>query len=629
MRPRYLALVIIAASSTAVRAEPPPPAQVAQGEAVFRRVCAACHLGLAETNGVATADPTPGAGLAAHAVPREFLRQYPPEAILNALTNGKMQAQGAQLSDAERHAVAVFLSNRSFGAHPLDARAEAGTACTDATPMTDPTVGPAWSSWGNGLANTRFQSQKNGGLTAAELPRLKLKWAFGYVNVSSARSQPAVAGGRLFVASESGQVHALNPKTGCTYWSFTAQAGVPTGLSVGLYKGANGQRGYAVYFGDRKANAYAVDAESGRQLWVRKLDEHPSAAITGSLTLFDGRVFVPVQGIGEEGRAGHAGYACCTFRGSVSALDAATGALIWKTYTISESKPRGKGRDGTQLFGPAGGGIWSAPTIDVRRSLVYVATGNAYAEPLEPTTDAVIALDVKTGAIKWSQQALKGDVWAMGCDAHNPNNPVCPQTLGPDFDFSASPALTSVGDRDLLVVPQKSGIAFAFDPAQQGKIVWQYRFGQGSGLGGQWGGAIEGDRAFVGTGDILTKTPGGMHAVNLADGTVAWELPPPTPLCGTRLGCNVGQGGAITAIPGAVLSGSLDGGLRAYSTRSGSLIWMYDTNRPYKTVNGVEAHGGGLDGSGAVVVDGMLYVNSGSGGFVGQPGNVLLAFGLD
>lgn len=597
------------------------------GEATFRRVCAACHLGLAQTGGVAAVNPMAGAGLG-HAIPRELLHTYPPEAILNALTNGKMQAQGAALTPAERRAVAEFASGRPIGAKPLDPATEAGTLCVSKPPMSDPERGPSWNGWGNGIANTRFQTRERGGLTAGDLPRLELAWAFGFVNVASVRSQPAVAGGRLFVASENGQVHALDARTGCTYWSYTAGAGIGTALSVGRYRRANGTHGYAVYFGDRRANAYAVDAETGREVWVRKVDTHPSASLTGSPTVYRGRVFVPVQGIGEEGQAARGEYACCTFRGSVSALDASTGTLLWKTYTVPESRARARNKSGVQMYGPAGGGIWSAPTIDPRRGLVYIATGNGYAEPAQPTTDAVMALDIRSGEVRWVRQLLANDIWVMGCDKHNTDNPACPPELGPDYDFSASPVLTRVGSAERLVLPQKSGMAFALDPAHEGRLVWRYRIGQGSGLGGQWGAAIEGGSAYFGVADLLTQTPGGVHAVRLIDGARVWHDPPPKPLCAEHLGCSVGQGAALTAIPGAVLSGALDGGLRAYSTRDGSLLWSFDCNRDFTTVNGVKAHGGGIDGPGPIVAGGMLYANCGNGGLVGLPGNVLVAFEL-
>ncbi len=622
-----LTLVLLAAGLSGAAHAQPPTAASPSGEAVFRRICAACHLGLAQTGGATAGLPN---GLGAHAVPREFLKQYPPEAILNALTNGKMQAQGSSLTPQERRAVAEFASGRKFGpAVSVPLSAEAGTACKDRPSPGQLSPGSGWNGWGNGVTNTRFQSASGGGLTAADLPRLHLKWAFGYANVVSARTQPAIAAGRMYVASENTQVHALDPKTGCTFWTYSARAGVPTALSIGPYRKPGGGEGHALYFGDRKANAYAVDAETGAEIWVRKVDEHPFAAITGAPTVYGGRVFVPVQGLAEEALGAHAKYSCCTFRGSVTALDASTGAVLWKTYTVSESKPRGKAEDGTPLFGPAGGGVWSSPTVDAKRQLVYFATGNGYADPPQPTTSAVIAVHVDSGRIEWTTQLLRGDVWAMGCDDPSVHKAACPQHLGPDYDFSASPALTSVGGHDLIVLPQKSGVAFALDPDQRGKLRWEYRFGRGSGLGGQWGVALDGQRAYVGVNDVLTDTPGGLSAINLTDGRLAWKKPAPAPLCGRVLGCTAAQGAAVTEIPGAVLSVALDGGLRAYATGDGSEVWMFDTNRDFKTVNGIAAHGGSMDGAGPIVADGMLYVSSGSGSFVGHPGNVLLAFGRE
>ncbi|HXS26405.1 MAG TPA: PQQ-binding-like beta-propeller repeat protein [Steroidobacteraceae bacterium] len=621
-----IALTLAAAvPARAASSGPRAGMQKPNGEAVFRRACAACHLGLADMGAMAGVNPYAGAGLG-HALPREMLHSYPPEAILNALTKGKMQAQGAALTIAERRAVAEFASGRALGAKPLDPSLEDGKACAAPAPRFDPEQGARWNGWGNGIANTRFQARELGGLTAADLPHLKVAWVFGFANVASVRSQPAVAGGRIFVASENGRVHALDARTGCTYWTFAAEAGVGTALSVGRYRDRAGASRYAVYFGDRRANAYAVDAETGRGIWTRKVDAHPAASITGSPTVYRGRVFVPVQGIGEEGRAARGEYACCTFRGSVSALDASTGALLWKTYTVPESRPRARNKDGVQMYGPAGGGIWSAPTIDARRGLVYIATGNGYSEPAQPTTDAIIALDIRTGAVRWVRQALADDIWVMGCDKRNSGNPACPPELGPDYDFSASPALARIGSRELLVLPQKSGMAFALDPARDGRIVWRVRIGQGSGLGGQWGAAVEDGVAYIGVGDVLSQRPGGVWALKLTDGSRLWHQPPPTPLCAKHLGCSVGQAAALTTIPGAVLSGALDGGLRAYAAHDGSLLWTFDCDRDFDAVNGVHAHGGGIDGPGPIVAGGMLYTNCGNGGLVGLPGNVLVAF---
>jgi polyvinyl alcohol dehydrogenase (cytochrome) len=590
------------------------------GQAAFQRVCAGCHQPAGPLN-------PPAAGLMSRALPAERLKFFSPDAIYNAITNGKMQTQAASLSEPERRAVAEFASGQSFSASKA---AVARSFCKASHPEVSLMRARSWISWGNGVENTRFQDEEVGKLTAANLPRLKLKWAYGFRDVASSRAQPIVVGEWLFVGSENRDVSALDVKSGCTRWTFQALAGVRSSLSVGSYMDSDGESRAAVFFGDQRANAYALDAQTGRQIWTTRVDGHAAAGVTGAPTVYDGRMFVPVQGIGEEGQGGRGGYECCTFRGSVVALDVNTGKLLWKTYTVDEPRQREKTNEGIQSYGPAGGSIWSSPTIDVKRQLLYVATGNGYADPPQKMTNAVIALDLKSGAVKWFRQVLVADIWAMGCGAKNPENPVCPAVMGPDYDFSAAPALVrSKAARDIIVVPQKSGTAYALDPDAQGKLIWQYQFGRGSGLGGQWGTASDGEVAYFGAADLMTSTPGGMSAVALADGTEIWRKPPPKKLCGETPGCSAGQGGPLTAIPGAVINGSMDGGLRAYSKANGSILWLFDTNREFKTVNGIPARGGSIDGAGAVVANGMLFVNSGYGGLVGNPGNVLLVFALD
>jgi polyvinyl alcohol dehydrogenase (cytochrome) len=584
------------------------------GAAVFEASCATCH---------ASAD----AAQRARNPSIDTLRRLTPEAILNSLLNGKMRIQAVSLSDAERRAVAEFLGGRA-----LDTTSERapGPACSVTTPFRGPSGSGEWNGWGSGPRNTRFAN--NGGLSAADLPKLKLKWAFGFASVTSARAQPALVGNRLFVASDAGDVHALDPRTGCAHWSFRAQATVRTGLLVAPYTSPTSpaRSGWAVFFGDLRANAYALDASTGQLLWMRRVDDHPYAAITGSLAYHDGRVFVPVQGLNEEVQGGRPEYECCTFRGSVSSLDAATGASVWKTYTVGEKQPRGTNARGKRQWGPAGGGIWASPTIDPQRGAVYVSTGNGFADPPQPMTDAVLALDLQSGKVRWARQLLANDTWTLGCRATNPDNPNCPATLGPDFDFAASPALATIDGRDLLVLPQKSGMTYALDPDRQGAVVWQHRIGQGSGRGGQWGGAVDERHAYFGVGDATTNAPGGMVAVNLATGARVWHAPPQKTLCGVPgRDCNAAQGAAVTAIPGAVLSGSYDGGLRAYASDDGSLLWQFDTNREFTTVNGIRANGGSMDGAGPTVAGNLLFVNSGYGGIAGRPGNVLLVFGVE
>lgn len=601
-------LVVVAwlpAGAQQVEAQDAPGDSEIDGAAVFASACATCHDN-------ADMPETPQLGV---------MRELRPDAIVNSLTNGLMQVQAAALSSEQRIAVAEFISGR-----PVDRSASIFVnRCSSADPVESLGAVANFNGWGHGIANARFAA--NGGLTVADLDSLELKWAFGYANVEQARAQPTWVDGRLFVASENGEVHALDPASGCTIWSFTAESGVRTALMLGPYTRADGTEGIAAYFGDMSANAYAVDANSGELVWIREVDVHPSAAITGPTTVYDGVVYVPTQGLNEEGSGVRNNYPCCTFRGRLAALDASTGAVIWNSFTIDEPVLKGENDAGVEAWGPAGGGIWSPATVDPERGLVYVATGNGYADPPQPTTDAVIAIDIDTGAHRWVNQVTPGDQWVGGCGPASPDNPVCPAELGPDHDFSSAPALATTPDgRDLLVLPQKSGIAYAIDP-DDGELVWEYRLGDGTGLGGQWGPAIDSVNAYIGVSDMTAANPGGIHAIALATGERVWYAPPEDPLCAGSPQCRPSQGAATTVIPGAVFSGSLDGGMRAYSTETGEVLWLYDTRQAFETVNGVEARGGGMDGPGAVVAGGMLFFNSGYGGFGRPGGNVLLAFG--
>jgi polyvinyl alcohol dehydrogenase (cytochrome) len=537
---------------------------------------------------------------------------------MDALLMGAMRPQGSRLSGAERRAVAEFITGKTFEG---DVSGAATGRCTARTALQDFAKTPRWTGWSPSTTNSRFQSAEQAGLAVSDVPRLTLKWAFGFPDASVTWSHPTVAAGRVFVGSQNGTVYALDAKTGCIHWTFSAKGGVRTAVAVA----PAGASRLVVYFGDTAANAYALDAATGRTLWVRRVDDHPSARITGSPTFFEGRLYVPVASY-EEAQGADPQYPCCTFRGSLSALDAESGVVEWKTYMIAETpRRRGTSTTGTPLWGPAGAGIWSAPTVDPLRRALYVATGNAYSAPATPSSDAVVALDLATGAIRWTRQVTANDVYISNCRAGNPN---CPESVGPDFDFGSPPVLARAGGRDVIVIGQKSGMAFAMDPEKKGEILWQYRAGKGSTLGGiEWGAAVDGERAYFAVSDVLTPQPGGLHAVNLATGMREWLAPPPPPACGSGPGCSGAQSAAVTAIAGAVFSGSVDGSLRAYSTSTGEVLWSFDSNRDFTTVNGVPGKGASMIGPGAVVAGGMVYVNSGYGAFGGRPGNVLLAFG--
>jgi polyvinyl alcohol dehydrogenase (cytochrome) len=585
-----------------------------EGERLYKQHCARCHEG--------SMPRLPS---------RETLRQWTPEAIDNSLSSFAMRRQGAALRPAERRAVAEYVAGAPAGSYraPLDVIPKTAYCSQSAgKPASVSGGGSGWNGWGANLQNTRLQSREASGLTTPDVPQLKLKWAFGFPGVSASGSQVTVDGGRLFVGSRNGIMYSLNASTGCIIWTFEADAGIRSTPVVGALADAQ-----TVFFGDAHAQVYALNVSDGKLRWKVKLDDHLDAMITGAPALHAGRLYVPVSSL-EEGSGAMPSYECCTFRGSVVSLDAASGRQLWKTHTIPDApSPRAKNRVGTQLWGPSGAAVWSSPTLDPDRNRLYITTGDSYSNPVAPSSDAIMALAMDTGRLVWVRQTLAGDTWNLGCLEQTPEGRAnCPDAKAPDFDFGSSPVLTTLANgQRLLLAGQKSGMLYALNP-DDGKPVWEIRAGDGGVLGGiEWGFAVDGTSAYVALSSAFEKKPGdagGMVAVRLANGETQWRTPPAKDTCGTRTGCNSAQPGAVTAIPGVIFSGSLDGHLRAYESETGRIIWDIDTTSEVKTINGVTARGGSLNGPGATIAGGMVYVNSGYAlGFM--PGNLLLAYSVD
>lgn len=579
------------------------------GEEVYKSACAACHDG-----GVQRVPP------------RDFLARLTREAVVRSLSSGLMAEQGKPLSRESREAVAAYVTKRT---EADQARYLTGGACSAGTGTASATY-PTWNRWGGDVENSRFQPLGTAGLDAASVPKLQLAWAVALPGEEAARSQPAVMGGRLFVGSNGGVVFALDARTGCRHWAFHADFGIRGGV---VAMGGN------VFFTDTRTGVYALDAATGKPVWKTRVGEHGTAISTGTPQWHDGVLYLGVSS-GEEVFATNSKYPCCTFRGSIVALDAATGKLRWRTHTVGESKPTKKSSVGTQLHGPSGVGVWTTPTIDRKMGLLYASTGDNFSDPPTNLSDAVLALDLKTGRIVWSRQLTAGDAYNSSCSSET-DRANCPESNGPDHDFGQPPILVTLpnGKRS-LVIGQKSGMVHSLDPDNHGEIRWQKRVAQGSVLGGiQWGSASDGEKMYVAIGDYGfkglganglipdDKRGGGMAALRLTTGEIAWQAKPP--VCGDRPRCSPAQPGAVTAIPGAVFSGSLDGRLRAYSTADGSVLWEFDTARDFETVNGVKTHGGSIDAHGPVVAGGFVYTNSGYGSWGTMPGNVLLAFRVE
>lgn len=572
------------------------PAPRANPQSLFESNCATCHT----------------AGGAQTAPDRATLGKMTPEAIYQALTSGPMRQQAASLTEPARRAIAEYLTGGKLDLARFAEAKHMPNRCPAGSRFGDPSSGAAWNGWGGDISNTRFQTEKTGGLTAARVPGLKLKWAFAFPGASSVWGQPAIVGGRVFLGVDTGFVYALDAAGGCVYWSYEAEAGVRTAITVDRT---------TAWFGDIKANVYAVNAATGELVWKVRVEDHSSARITGAPKLYEGRLYVPVAS-GEEGAGGNPRYPCCTFRGSVVALDAATGRRIWKTYTIPETpKPTTKTASGVQHFGPAGAGVWMSPTIDPKLHVLYVGTGDAYTEPAAKTTDSIMAMDLDSGAIQWVMQDTENDTWLAGCNANSPTGN-CPEKLGPDHDFASPPILKTLpnGSR-ILIAGQKSGNVWAHDPDRKGAVVWKTALTSNTTeFGGKiiWGGAADNQNAYFGLGT------GGIAAVQIREGERKWFNPlAPAP----AMARHSGEDGPLTAIPGVVFSGGWDGVLRALSTADGHVVWEYDTVHDYETVNGLVAKGGSMGAAGPTVAGGMLFTGSGYVGVKnGIPGNVLLAF---
>lgn len=603
---RFGWIAVAVALFLASHARPAAAQLPGQGNAaqLFAESCATCHGNPSVKNAPELAT----------------LRQLTPEAIYAALTTGVMRVQAQDLSDDVKQGLTEYLAGRKAGLEQIADFKALPNKCSSNSPITEIAGSPMWNGWGVNFMNTRFQSAKSANLTADQVPQLKLKWAFAFPGATVIYSQPTVAGGRVFVGMDTGYVYSLDAKTGCVYWSFLAQSGVRSAVSVGPVQ-TKGPAKFAAYFGDIRGNVYGLDATTGKLLWQTKVEDHPVARITGAPKLDGDRLYVPVASM-EEGAGGSPSYPCCTFRGSVAALDSNTGKIVWKTYTITEElKPSRKNSKGTQLWGPSGGGVWDSPTLDPKRHALYIGTGDAYTGPAPATTDAVMALDMRTGKVLWSVQDTPNDTWITTCWPPKISEN-CPTPLGPDYDFGASPILKDLPNgKRVLLLAQKSGIIWAHDPDQKGALVWKAPLApkpptdQGETV---WGGAANDQNAYFGL------HSGGVAAVQLTDGQRRW-LTPLTPAAGME--DHAGENGAVSAIPGVVFSGGWDGVIRALSAEDGKIIWQYDTVHEYKTVDGVAGKGGSMGSPGPTIAGGTLFVGSGYVGVQnGMPGNVLLAF---
>jgi polyvinyl alcohol dehydrogenase (cytochrome) len=587
-----------------------------EGALIFEQRCKSCHD--------PAIDRAPG---------KSQLAATPRADIVRALSSGVMVPMAQGLSADQIQAVAAYLS-------PENAAGAAAAGSADPMCKSNPPIKAGsgdWRSAGFDEASTRYQPDP--GLKASDVPKLQLKWAFSM----SGGGQPTVLGDWLFTTNRNGKFYALDAKTGCVHWVVNDVVSRTTPMIV---KSSISPSGWATFVGVSSRVVRAFDAQTGAALWNSDaLEEHASSVLTGSPVVFGTRIFVPISSI-EEFSATRKDYVCCTFRGSLAALDLKTGKLLWKTYMITQPLQTIH-RDGDKdLQGPAGAAVWAAPTIDSKRGLVYAVTGDSYTDAITDGDDAVVALAIKTGKVKWRNQVTAHDNFVMGCGPKSVTGN-CPTPVGPDYDFGASPVLfTLKSGKQVLLAGQKSGLAYGFDP-DTGAMLWKTAVGAGSALGGiEWGIAADREFLFVPVSDILrlfnpaeNTARAGIYALDPATGSIVWQAAAPVAPChyasdkDKTSTCVRAQSAAPAAMPGVVFSGALDGWFRAYEAKSGKILWEYSTTaQTYDTVNGVTGQpGGGIDGMGPTIAGGMVYTMSGFNGAarVGSNGvNVLLAFGL-
>jgi len=614
------AAVVLLGGPAAAAASAAPPEDMS---ALYKATCAICHE-VPETK----------------APPTDTLRRLPASQILMAMEFGKMQPQAAVLKQEQRVKLAKWLAAEEDGKR--DAWIAANT-CARETPV--PVSGRE--NWGLGRDNTRHV--QGVGIDRRNVDRLSLQWSIALPAVTTMRSQPVVAGDTVFVGSKGGHLLALDRRSGCVRWSFRTDAPVHSALT--LDRTPDGVA--TLFFADEMATVHAVDATTGRLRWRERVKWFPTSLVSGPATYFDGRLYVPISSF-EVAAAGLPTHECCRSHGGIAALDAMTGAALWRFDTTAHAAKTTINRDGVQMWGPSGAVVWNAPTIDAKRGALYFGTGQNSSSPATDTSDAIIALDLKTGIKRWVFQALANDAWNAACLGGGAS---CPTENGPDFDFGAAVMLVERKQGDLLIAGQKSGEVFALDPDRNGAVVWRNRVGSGSSNGGVHHGlATDGRRVYVPIADPERKVAGyvpkpGVYALALDDGKALWSHPVQrgcafdprdAPLVGLaemakgrserspwpECSYYYGQSAAAVVANGIVYAGALDGKLRLLDADSGRELRVIDTKLGFTASNGVEGHGGAIDVGGAIVNGDQLFVLSGYGMFGQVPGNMLLVYGL-
>ena len=596
-----------------------PPDVNHPGKPLYDKYCSTCHDHPTETK----------------SVPFATLRGMRHGTLHYALTQGKMKLQASPMKEAEIGTLLDFIAGRQV----LDERWIARLQCTPERAKFNPKGVATVAHFGFGPGNHRALTAAQAGLATADFKDLELAWSLAFPGVTTMRAQPAIVGNTLFLSvGENAKLFALDISgpTPCVQWTYTAEVPLRSGIAYGEMPGTGRK---VITFNDVATRIHLVDAATGKLLWKTPVGLYDLSNATGTPVIHGNRVFVPLSA-SEINIGGDERHLCCTTHGAFFALDIKTGRKVWTYETMEQARPIKDRGDGQMMWGPSGAPIWTSPLLDEKRGLIYVGTGEATSAPAAPTTDSVLALDMKTGKLRWKFQATPDDIFLTAC-MRNPKGLNCPREGRLlDHDFGATLVMGKRADgRDILLAGQKSGMLWALDPDNGGTLVWNREFGKGSPIGGiHWGMATDGERVFApihlfpGPDGIDPNQRAGLHAVRVDDGTVLWSYEPQPDCTGDRPqrvpNCKgVGLTGAPTVVDGAVVEGSADSILRAFDAKTGEVLFSYDTARAYTGINGVSGHGGAIDNASIVAANGFLFLNSGYGLMGGErPGNMFLAF---
>jgi len=568
-----------------------------QGFLVYQKHCADCH------QDARLRAPSLGA-----------IKKMSENGIRQALTMGVMKEHSRNIDNVDFDKLLLFLSSQTNNTTETQIN-----ECSEPFPTQSEIL---WSNWGNGISNQRVQAKSS--LNPQNISQLELKWAFGFNDSIRIRSQPLVTEDTIYIGSQSGHVYALSLDTGCQWWSFKADAEVRGAITLSDNK-------KSILFTDFAANVYRLNSLNGEIEWKKNVATHPLTTITGSIAVTQDSVFIPLSST-EVVSAIDPNYMCCTFRGGLIALNTSNGDERWKMHTVPEPKKTGYNSNRISSWGPSGAPVWSTPTIDLERGLIYIGVGQNYSHPATELSDAIIAIGIESGRVVWHKQTLSGDVWNAACVTNRIN---CPGEYGPDYDIGASIILIE-GDKDMLIAGQKSGMVFAMDPDDNGSIIWQKRVGRGGKKGGvHWGMTIDDDSIFVPIADLPEKIPSqyspmpGIHALRIKDGSKEWYRPA-LPVCeDEKYHCYPSVSAAPSRVGSMIITGSMNGIIEIISTKDGNLLWSFDTAMQFKTINQISANGGSIDSNGPIIAGNHLIATSGYDIYGQLTGNILLVFSIE